>query len=747
MRRFHVFTAIIICLLSTTIVAEEKDESLLTIDRIFNSDEFRMDRFGPARWLENIQLYTTLEKNEKGYDEIVQYDPETGAKKVIVSASQLTPKDRKTPLEIDDYHWSRNESQLLIFTNTKRVWRANTRGDYWVLDLESSKLLQLGTKFEPSTLMFAKFSPQGDRVAYVMKNNLFVESLASGEVVQLTFDGSRTIINGTFDWVYEEEFDCRDGFRWSPDGSKIAYWQLDAEGVRDFYMINNTDSLYPRIIPVQYPKAGETNSAAKVGIVSASGGQTTWFDLQGDPRQHYIARMDWAANSSEILFQRLNRKQNTLWLIMGDSSDGSTRTVHTETDDAWVDAVDDLLWLNDGKHFIWVSEADGWRHVYIVSRSGEKRLVTNGEFDAVRVVKVDEKNGWIYYMASPDKPTQSYLYRSKLDGSGEAERISPENQSGFHGYQMSSDASLAIHSWSSFDNPTVTDLVKIPSHESIRTLISNERQRERISKLKRKPVEYFRLTIDDGIEVDAYCMKPFNFDPGKKYPVLVYVYSEPWGQTVRDRWGGRNYLWHLMLTQQGYLVMSFDNRGTPAPRGRAWRKSIYGKVGQLNSSDQAAAVRAAIKKFDYIDENRIASWGWSGGGSATLNALFRYPDLYHTGIAVAPVSDLRFYDTIYQERYTGIPQEVPENYEKGSPITYAHQLKGNLLIVHGTGDDNVHYQNAEAVINKLIEHNKPFSMMAYPNRSHGIYEGRNTTRHLFTLLTKYLKQNMPAGSK
>jgi dipeptidyl-peptidase-4 len=743
---------------STPPVSKEKsgaaDPSLLTLERIFSTEEFTPGEFGPARWLKHKSGYIILEDSagkEKEKD-IVHYDPGTGKRRIEVAADRLVPEGRDSPLEIDGFQWSENGTWLLIFTNSQKVWRRKTRGDYWVLNLENRELWKLGGDAASASLMFAKFSPDSKRVAYVYKNNIFVQYLGNKpekrRIVQLTKDGSKTIINGTFDWVYEEEFHMRDGFRWSPDSKHIAYWQLDSEGVGIFKLINNTDSIYPGVTSIPYPKPGTTNSACRVGVVSAEGGEPRWFGLPGDSRNHYIARMEWAASSEEIVFQRLNRLQNTDWVVLGNIHNGEVRTILVEEDDAWVDVVDEIEWLDKGKRFIWISERDGWRHVYVISRSGKDiRLITPGDYDVINVLEVDKKKGWLYFSASPENPTQRYLYRVRLDGEGKAQRLTPMNKPGSHRYQFSPDCKWAFHTYSTFELPPQTDLVKISGHKKIRTPVDNKKLRDKLGMLKCCGVEFFRVDIGGGILLDAWCLRPPDFDPSKRYPVLFYVYGEPWGQTVLDRWGGNSYLWYLMLTQGGYLVMSVDNRGTPAPRGREWRKCVYRRIGILASADQAAAVRAIIKNRSYIDPRRIGVWGWSGGGSMTLNAMLRYPDLYHTGMSVAPVPDQRLYDSIYQERYMGLPEDNKEGYEKGSPITFAHQLKGNLLVVHGTGDDNVHYQGTECLINKLIEYNKPFTMMAYPNRSHGIREGENTRRHLYELLTRYLKQNLPLAAR
>ena len=746
MKRFFIFL-LLLCILFACVskTEQERDLSLLTLDRIYSSNEFRAERFGPARWLEDKSAYTTLERSKSTREarDIVMYDAETGKREILVPANRLVPKGEKKPLSLSNYIWSSDGKKLLVFTNTKRVWRQNTRGDYWVLDLSDWNLHKLGGDAEPSTLMFAKFSPDGNRVGYVIKHNIYVEDLRDHRIIQLTEDGSETIINGTFDWVYEEEFGLRDGWRWSPDGKWIAYWQLDAEGIKTFYLINNTDSLYPELTPLQYPKVGETNSSSQIGVVSIEGGETRWFELEGDPRNHYIARMNWAANSDEILFQRLNRFQNTIWLMKGDIRNGKVETILTERDKTWVNVVNDLHWLDDGKSFTWMSERDGWTHIYFVSRDGEKvRCLTPGEYDLVNLQSIDEEGGWVYFIASPDNPTQRYLYRVPLDGSGRAERITPLEQGGTHSYRISTDSRWAFHTSSTFDEPSVTELVHLPDHELMRTLAENSELRKKVHVLKRMPVEFFRVHIGKGVELDGWCMKPHDFDPKKSYPVLFYVYGEPAGSTVVDRWGGNRYLWHLMLTQQGYVVMSIDNRGTRMPRGREWRKCIYRQIGILASADQAAALQAIAKRWSWVDSNRIGIWGWSGGGSMSLNAIFRYPDLYKMAMAIAFVSNQRYYDTIYQERYMGLPEDNKKGFKNGSPITFAHQLEGNLLLIHGTGDDNVHYQNFEALVNELIKHNKHFTMMSYPNRSHGIYEGENTTRHLYELLTKYLNENL-----
>ena len=735
------------------------DPSRLTVERIFGgADEFKTEDWGPAHWFKDNSAYTTLEvaekfkpdkeakpdKDAKTIKDIVRYAPESGQREVVVAAENLIPPGQTKPLPIENYAWSDDASKALIFTNTKRVWREETRGDYWVYDRQSRGLKKLGGEAAPSTLMFATFSPDGRSAAYVCRNNLFVQSLDDMRIKQLTTDGSATIINGTADWVNEEEFGLRHGLRWSPDGRFIAYWQFDTSGVREFQLINNTDELYPKITSYAYPKAGETNSACRVGVVEVSGGGTRWFQPDTDPRNHYIPRMEWAKDSRHVLFQHLNRLQNINQVIAGDPRTGATQVIFTDHDDAWVEVMEEMPWIEDGKRFLWLSERDGWQHLYAVSATDQAiQLLTPGAFDVISIAGVNAAQGCVYFIASPDNPTQRYLYRAPLDGTGAAVRVSPSDQPGSHSYNFSGDGQWAFHTYSRFGHAPVVELVQFPDHKVIRTLAGNAALRGKLAALKPCSTEFFRINLSDGPALDAWCIKPPDFDPAQRYPLLFHVYGEPAASTVQDKWGGENYLWHSLLAQRGYVVISIDNRGTAAPRGRDWRKSVYRQIGILASADQAAATREILRERPYLDPARVGIWGWSGGGSMSLNAIFRYPDLYQTAMAIAFVANQRFYDTIYQERYMGLPADNEAGFTNGSPITFAHQLKGNLLLLYGTGDDNCHYQNCEVLVNELIKHNKHFYQMPYPNQSHAIKEGDNVKRHLYETLTRYLAENLP----
>jgi len=689
--------------------------------------------------------------------EINKYTLPANEKTTFVSKKDLTPADRNQPISVRNFSLSEDKSKVLIFTNTQKVWRLDTKGDYWILDLKNKSLKQIGQGLSESSLLFAKFSPDGAQVAYVSNQNLYVEELATRQIKAITTDGNRKLINGTFDWAYEEEFACRDGFQWSPDSKHIAYWQLDANQIRDYYMINNTDSVYSKIVPVEYPTAGETPSPAKIGVADITTVTTIWLTIPGEANQNYLPRMEWN-NANEIFVQQINRKQNESRIFSCNTKTGNATLIHTEKDEAWVDLYspwEDVYaldfrhyfkWLNAGKEFLWISEKDGWRHAYRISKDGKKEIrITNGDYDVMDIRLIDEKNNFLYFLASPDNATQKYLFKTKLDGKGTAQRVSPTTLAGTHEYSISPTGAYATHNFNNSFTKPLSELIALPQHKAI-----NEGESIQ-SKLKtsevEKTVEFFKIKTDEGIEMDGWMVKPSDFDASKKYPVLFYVYTEPWGANVHDTYGaGNNHLFNGNLADEGYIYISIDNRGTPAPKGRAWRKSVYKKIGLVNIRDQAMAAKE-ILKWPYVDASRIAVWGWSGGGSATLNLMFQYPEIYKTGIAVAAVANQLTYDNIYQERYMGLPQENREDFIKGSPITYAKNLQGNLLYIHGTGDDNVHYNNAEMLVNELVKHGKQFQFMAYPNRTHGISEGEGTFQHLSTLYSNYLRTHCPPGAR
>ena len=702
-------------------------------------------------WSKDGQSYFSL----IGGDIVLQTPGKSNSSKWVIG-NQLIPAGAVKPIEIQQFTISDNSEFVLIQTNSKRVWRYETMGDFYLLNTKTKQLKQIGKGLPAASLQFAKLSPNHQWIAYVSGHNIYAEDGISGKRIQLTKDGSKNLINGTFDWAYEEEFFCRDGFRWSPDSKNIAYWQVNANGIKNYLMMNNTDAAYPFAVPVEYPIAGEKPSVVKIGVVNLSSATTKWMETPDDAvLGTYMPRMEWVPNSQQLIIQHLNRKQNTSQLLLADIVTAKSKSIYKEQEATWIDiapswdqsyANGGWDWLEDGKHFLWANESDGWRHFYIQSIDGSAPVcITPGNYDVMKTARVDFKNHRLFYYASPTNATQQYLYVKQWDSNKEAQLLSPKEQVGSHDYTISPNGTIAKHAFSNINIKPVQEWVSLPTHEAIGA--ANVTNALATLKKNENAPEFFTVTTTDGVVMDAWMIKPQNFDATKKYPIVFYVYTEPWGQTAKDEYGtGFNQLYNGSMAADGYIYVSMDNRGTPVPKGKAWRKSVYQKIGEVNIRDQAMGAKE-IFKLPFVDTSRVAVWGWSGGGSATLNLMFQYPEIYKTGISIAAVGSQLTYDNIYQERYMGLPQEDKSVFIKGSPITYAKNLKGNLLYIHGTGDDNVHYQNAELLINELIKEGKQFSLMSYPNRSHSISEGEGTTAHLRGLFTRYLRQYCPPGAK
>ena len=722
-----------------------------TLHAVFERGEYRPHAPQESRWLDGGKRYTILEASSSHPDalDLIAYDTGSGQRSALVPAADLIPAGKSRPLAIDDYQWSADGAQLLIFTNAQKVWRQRTRGDYWVFRTADKKLVQIGADAPAASLMFAKFSPDGRSVAFVRANNIYVESLADHHVRQLTHDGSAEIINGTTDWVTEEEFGLRDAFRWSPDSAAIAYWQFDQSGVGEYTLIDDTDAPYPTAFHYRYPQPGGTNAAVRVGVVSAQGGSTQWISVPGDLRNNYIPRMDWVGDSNEIALESLNRLQNTNRILIANAHSGDTRLLFEDKDPAWVDIVNDFQWLSSkaGRKtdLLWISERDGWRHAWLIDRAtGQARCITPFDSDMIEPVLLDDAHGLFYFIASPSDPIREYLYRSRLDGQGTPERVTPKNQPGSHSYNASPNGDWAIHSYSSASHPPSYELIHLASHQAARTLIDNDALIGKENAIDPEPVEFSDTPIPGGIALSTFVVKPPNFDSSKKYPMLVNVYSEPAGAMVRDAW---RFTFDKAIAREGYIVVAFDNQGTPAPRGRAWRRAIYQKIGILNAQQQSQAITAFEQTHAYIDPSRVGMWGHSGGGSATLNEMFQYSGQVQAAVASSPVPDEALYDTIYQERYMGLPSTDPNGYHDGSPINHAEGLTGHLLIIHGSGDDNVHFQGTEKLVNRLIALGKTFDFMDYPNRTHALREGPGTTVHVNALRLRFLEQYIPPGPR
>jgi dipeptidyl-peptidase 4 len=580
-------------------------------------------------------------------------------------------------------------------------------------------------------------SPDGQRVLLSERGNLGVRELKSGRTISITDDDAgEAISNGQA--------------KWSPDGKRIAYVQSDRSEVRLRPMLIPGDPSYPKVRETRFARVGGAITQLKVGVVDATGGETRWLQISKPNEDFYLGLVEWAGNSNELLVEKLSRFRNQREFLPADVRSGKIKTIFSESDPAWVVASvrknSGLQWIRNGRSFIVISEKDGWRHAYVYSREGkEERLLTPGEFDIIERVKIDEERGWYCFNASPDNGTQKYLYRARLDGSGKPERVTPKNQPGTHDYDFSPDGSWAFHTWSSFDSPPVTDLVEMPAHRFVRTLEDNRKLRAKMKSQIKQPTEFLELDIGNGVVMDAWMIKPSDFDPAKRYPVFVYVYGEPHAQTVLGRWGGNHVDYHRAIADQGYLVVSIDNRGTPAPKGAAWRRAVYRSLGPLSTEEQANGLKELARLCPYVDLSRVGIWGWSGGGSNTLNAMFRRSDVYHVGIAVAPKPQPHLYNAWFQEIYMDTRETNPEGYRKAAALNYADGLEGDLLIVHGSGETNTHLEIVEGLVDRLIELGKRFDFMTYPNRDHSIRKGKGTAVHLRLHMVRYLLNHLPPG--
>ncbi len=538
---------------------------------------------------------------------------------------------------------------------------------------------------------------------------------------------------------------------WSPDGKQILFVESDITDVKKRSVLAPTDPSYPEVQSHRFARVGETIERLRIGVVNADGSDLRWLPIESPPEGMYLGQVEWAGNSEEVLVEKLSRFRNRREFLLVNVH-GNTNRIYEETNEAWVESSQGknsgLLWVQNGQAFIVLSEKDGWRQAFLYSRSGKEiARLTPGNYDIIERATVDEKEGWFFFYASPDNGTQKYLCRAPLDGSGKMQRISPATQTGTHHYDFSPDAKWAVHTYSSLDNPPLVELVQMSNHRSIRTLADNEDLRRRVKSLAIPPAEFLTLDIGQGVRIDAWMLRPKAFDPSKKYPVFVYVYGEPHAQTVLDEWGAAQIDFHRLVAEQGYIVISMDNRGTPAPKGAAWRRAIFGSLGPLSTEEQEAALKEFGRTHPYADLSRVGIWGWSGGGSNTLNAMFRKPDSYHVGIAVVPKPQPHLYNAWFQEIYMRTREVNPEGYERAAAIRYAEGLKGKLLMITGSGETNTHIQIIEGLVDRLIELGKPFDYMVYPNRDHGLREGNGTTVHVRMLILRYLLENLPAGPR
>ncbi len=705
------------------------------IKAIYETNEFAMRSFR-ATWLPDGSGYLRLETPAGASGaEIASYDSTSGQRAVVVASEKLHPPDTKQRLRIRGFVRSPSGNRFLLHTDMTNGERGS---DHWLYELESSALRPVdagrGARFESNA-----FSPDGQRLLGSRGADLIVFDMASGRTIPLTQDGDPdTIENGLASW--------------SLDGQWIAYIQTDSSAVPKRAVLVPGDPTYRTFRETRYERIGGPISTLRIGVVGVEGGPTRWIELADKPGTFYLNQVSWAGNSDELLVEKLSRSRDAREFLLANHRTGVIAKAYAETDPAWVDmepsANQGLEWIRGGQALVIISERDGWRRAYVVSRDGSGITpITQAGSDLIARGQVDDKNGWFYYLASPTNATQRYLYRTRLDGTGTPERLTPPDQPGSHRYVFSPDSRWAFHTWSTFDKPPVTDLVQLPEHRAVRVLEDNAAAAARVKPLLARPTEFLQLDIGGGVVMDAWMIKPREFDPLKKYPVLVYVYGEPAGQTVLDDWGSGQALFHRAVAELGYIVITMDNRGTPAPKGAAWRRAVFGSLGPLSTEEQAAGLKALARLCPFVDLSRVAIWGWSGGGSNTLNAMFRKPDVYHVGIAVVPKPQPQYYNAGYQEIYMRTPKDNPEGYRTCAPITYAEGLRGDLLIITGSGETNTHIEITEGLVDRLIALGKRFDYFVYPNRDHGLAEGQGALVHVRMLIARYLVEHLPPGPR
>lgn len=700
------------------------------IDEIFGSTKFASKSLSGVQWVPDGRKFSYLETDSVTKSRnLYTYNVADGKREMVMEGSLLaTGKDDK-PMRIGSYEWSSDGRNILI-TGTLPARRTKSGGNFGVFSVES-KTFRLLTDTSAAQAI-VRFSPDARSIGFVRENNLFVLDVATGVEKQLTFDGSDDIINGKFDWVYEEEFSIIDGYQWSPDSKRIAFWRLDQSAVRKFPLVRYpSGDAYPSVEEMRYPKAGEKNSLVKIGVVDVESKETRWLDF-GSNTDIYVPRIKWTNNPQILSLQRLNRGQDTLELLLANVLEGTIKTVLTEADTAWIDINDNLRFLKKSDQFLWTSFRDGFMHIYLYSLDGSLvRQVTRGDWEVTDVLSVNENRRTVSFASTEASPLERHLYSIKFDGTG-LRRLSKE--SGWHSGNFSPDGLVYIDSYSSANTPSQA-VLRSNNGTKVAQLVENKK--EIFNGYPMSETKFLSLRTSDDATLNAWMIKPADFDSTRRYPVFIHVYGLPASQDVVNRWGGSTFLWYQLLAQQGYIIMSVDSR-TAFGWGKAAMQQSHDRVGLKEANDFIEAAKY-LTTLSYVDSSRIGIWGWSGGGYTTCMAMTLGADYFKTGIAVAAVTDWRFYDTIFSERYMDTPQNNPEGYKETAPLTHVSKLKGDLLIIHGTTDDNVHWQNAIAFVDEAIKQNKQVQTMFYPGRAHGL---GGASVHLYTMMTKYVLEKL-----
>ena len=711
----------------------------VTLEAIFEDNLLQQETVSSIRWMDDGRYYTAqVSEDTVYYQHILRYDITTGeAVDTLVNGRQLVPADDpETPaLAYDNYELSPQEDKVLFATELEPIYRRSSQAYYYVYDLTTDVFQPLA---EGGKQSYATFSPDGSKVAFVRDNNLYYVTLADGTVTAVTQDGERNQrIHGSTDWVYEEEFGFVKAFYWSPAGDQLAYISFDESAVAEYNM-QVWGELYPQDDRFKYPKAGEVNSKTSVSVYQLGNQTTTAMDI-GAESDIYVPRVQWTTDNNVLSIVRMNRLQNRLDILHANAATGASEVVLTEQSDTYVDISynDDLTYLNDGQRFVYTSERDGYKHVYLYTVEGELvRQITQGNWEVSELLGIDEDRDLVYYLSTEVSPLQRQLYAIHLSGE-KKQRLSEEI--GTHSVEFSPSYAYYVDRYSSLEHPLVVGLHHAPSGETIRTLEDNQALQQAMAQYTWGTREAITVPVEDTIALNGYLIEPHDFDSTKQYPLLMYVYGGPGSQLVTNQWLSDREAWFHVLAQEGYLVACVDNRGTGG-RGRDFSHITYGQLGKYEVQDQIASAKH-LGQRSYVDAERIGIWGWSYGGYMASLALFLGNDVFKTGIAVAPVTSWRFYDTVYTERYLQTPQLNAEGYDQYSPLSHVDKLRGNFLLIHGTGDDNVHFQNAVTLQNALIAANKQFDSFYYPNRNHGIYGG-NTRLHLFQMMTDFVEANL-----
>ena len=720
-------TLLLIILSCTGILPAQNN---ITLEEIWQQFNF-FPRSVPGFNFQNDGVhYTRLEQNR-----INQYDLVSGKRtETIFDPASVSGVDGFNGI-IDDYIFSDDENKILVKTQTEQIYRHSTRANFYIYDRKGKSLKAL---FPEGKQRYATFNPQGDKVAFVHANNLYFHDMNTGKVTQITDDGEvNAIINGATDWVYEEEFAYDRAFEWSGDGQSIAFLRFDERAVKEFTMTNYRDGLYPEYVTFKYPKVGEENATVTVHIYNIGAGGT--IDVAASlSEDYYIPRIKWTKDPNQLCVYRMNRHQNQLELLLANAKSGKTSLLLKESSKTYVSefVFDNLFFLEDGKSFLWTSEKSGWHHIYLYDMKGkEKQQLTAGEWDVTDLYGIDEKTGLVYYQAAEKSPLERQVYSVSTQGKRKQKLA---DASGWNSAQFSSTYDYFVLTHSTINSPASYTVFDKDGKE-VRVIEDNTALKRKLESYGTQAVDFFSFENTDGVELNGYMIKPANFQENQRYPVLMYVYGGPGSQTVSDSWKGQNYWWFQMLAQQGYIVVSVDNRGTGA-RGVEFKKMTYQQLGKYETIDQIEAAKY-LGTLKYVDSNRIGIFGWSYGGYMSSLCAMKGDGTFKAAIAVAPVTNWKWYDTIYTERFMRTENENPDGYRDNSPVYFANQLEGAYLLVHGLGDDNVHFQHSAEMANALISANKQFETYFYPNRNHGIY-GDNARLHLYTKMTNFLNENL-----